>query len=68
MWGERIDSLNIFPTVFPRVAGMAEVLWTSDKFPKLPVYATDRLNEWVCRANVRGISAAPVSPGFCDPL
>jgi len=68
MWGERINEANIMSTVFPRVAGMAELLWTEDSFPKLPVYAVERLSEWVCRMNLRGINAAPLGPGFCDPF
>jgi len=68
MWGERVDQANIIPMIFPRVAGMAELLWTSDTIPKLPIYARDRLSEWECRANWRGISAAPTDPGFCNPL
>ena len=62
MWGETVDASDIEQTVWPRLAAIAEKLWspradTSDARAALP-----RLEDFRCRVlNGRGIAAAPVN-------
>ena len=74
MWGETVDSSDIFATIWPRAAAAAERLWS-------PADLTDtdaallRLERFRCLLNTRGIGAAPTqsvngrdapyTPGSC---
>jgi hexosaminidase len=69
MWAEHVDYTNIQERVWPRASAIAEVLWSSKKFSKVPAAAEPRLHQWKCRMNRRGYNASPVGPGnFCNPL
>jgi hexosaminidase len=61
MWGETVDTSDIQQTVWPRLAAIAERLWsplasTSDAAEALP-----RIEYFRCLLNRRGIEAAPVN-------
>jgi len=75
MWGETVDGSDVQNTVWPRLAAIAERLWSprsvSDTTKALP-----RLEEFRCLLLKRGIAAAPVQnkdareappgPGSCS--
>jgi len=58
MWGETVDTSDLFATVWPRAAAVAERLWSSitvtDTTLAAPRYAWFR-----CLLNSRGIGAGP---------
>ena len=60
MWGEAVDASDLAQTVWPRLAAVAERLWsprnTNDTVSALP-----RIQAFRCLLNRRGISAAPVT-------
>ena len=60
MWGEHVDASDLAQTVWPRLAAVAERLWsprtTTDVQAALP-----RIQSFRCLLNRRGISAAPVT-------
>ena len=60
MWGEKVDASDLAQTVWPRLAAVAERLWsprtTTDVQAALP-----RIQSFRCLLNRRGISAAPVT-------
>ena len=66
MWGEHIDASNLIQTIFPRLAAIAEVLWSPQKPASLAadqgalaaVHA--RMRAFRCLLNARGVAAAPV--------
>ena len=75
LWGEKVDSSDLQQTAWPRLAAIAEKLWspraaTSDVSAQLP-----RMLDFRCLLNERGVAAAPVlnkmaregppSPGSC---
>ena len=59
MWGETVDDSDLFNTVWPRAAAVAERLWSpawaNNTFDFMP-----RLSNFRCLLNARGYSAAPV--------
>jgi hexosaminidase len=59
MWGESVDASDFAQTVWPRLAAVAERLWsprkTNDAAAALP-----RIQAFRCLLNKRGIAAAPV--------
>lgn len=66
MWGETVDGADLEPTVWPRLAAIAERLWS----PRLGGTATGtaaassaerRLLAYRCLLLARGVSAAPVN-------
>ena len=75
MWGETVDDSDLFNTVWPRAAAVAERLWS-------PVWANStgsflpRLVRFRCLLNMRGYGAAavhndlarsaPPGPGSCE--
>jgi len=60
MWGETVDASDLEQTVWPRMAAIAERLWspkdTTDADAALP-----RIEAFRCLLNSRGIAAAPVN-------
>jgi len=61
MWGETVDASDLQQTVWPRLAAIAERLWsplaqTSDVAAALP-----RIEYFRCLLNRRGVAAAPVN-------
>ena len=74
MWGETVDSSDFEPTVWPRMAAVAEQLWSdqsatdcaadeaesgcADCFPLDSAFP--RLSSFRCLLNRRGVNAAPV--------
>jgi len=58
MWGETVDSSDIFQTIWPRAAAAAERLWSSPSVNDTNA-AQPRLAEFRCMLNRRGFSAAP---------
>lgn len=49
----------------PKASAMAERLWTNPTGPTSRVRVLDRLQEQRCRLLLRGIPAAPITPGYC---
>lgn len=65
MWSEVVNENNFISRVWPRASAVAERLWSS-ALAQDNNDAKRRLEEHVCRLNVRGIRAQPASsPGFC---
>lgn len=60
MWGETVDASDIQQTVWPRMAAIAERLW-SPRTLTSTVDAKDRIESFRCLLNRRGIGAAPVN-------
>jgi len=60
MWGETVDPSDIFNTIWPRAAAVAERLWSAasvvDTVSALPRYEFFR-----CLLTLRGINAAPAN-------
>ncbi|GLJ06940.1 hypothetical protein SUGI_0053400, partial [Cryptomeria japonica] len=75
MWGETVDPSDIEQTIWPRAAAAAERLWTSfDKIARDPTKVANRLANFRCLLNQRGVAAAPLNetgrgappnPGSC---
>jgi len=59
MWGETVDTSDIAQTVWPRLASIAERLWSPRSTTSLQD-AHPRLESLRCLLNRRGIAAAPV--------
>lgn len=57
-WGETVDTSDIFATVWPRAAAIAERLWSPRTITSIPA-AMDRFVSFRCVLNHRGIGAAP---------
>jgi hexosaminidase len=74
MWGETVDSSDIFNTIWPRAAAAAERLWSPADLVDTTAALT-RLERFRCLLNTRGIDAqptnsvngrdAPPAPGGC---
>lgn len=65
MWAEVVSDRNILQRIFPRSSAAAERLW-SPQHTRNFVEAQQRLEEHVCRMNLRGIPAQPANgPGIC---
>jgi hexosaminidase len=60
MWGETVDSSNIELTVWPRLAAIAERLW-SPRSVTSTASAHPRIQYFRCLLNERGVRAAPVN-------
>jgi len=70
MWGESIDSSNIFAVVWPRTAAAAERLWSYQVASEDSAVeaAFRRLRDFRCLLAERGIDAGPLnSPGPFQP-
>jgi hexosaminidase len=59
MWGETVDASDIFNTIWPRAAAVAERLWSPQEVNDTDA-ALPRLAWFRCLLNSRGIGAAPV--------
>ena len=61
MWGETVDTSDIVQTVWPRLAAIGEKLWS----PRLATVtwksALERLLDFRCLLEERGVAAAPVT-------
>ncbi|EKX37501.1 hypothetical protein GUITHDRAFT_78031 [Guillardia theta CCMP2712] len=55
MWGETVDASDLEQTVWPRMAALAEVLWSP-----APTGKRSRLKAFRCLLLQRGVRAAPV--------
>lgn len=60
MWGETVDGSDIEQTVWPRLAAIAEKLWTSRDQTKDVSAAAQRIRNFRCLLLQRGVAAAPV--------
>ena len=60
MWGEATDASNLLPKIWPRLAAVAERLWSPrSRSTNITEFGT-RLHEFRCLLLERGISAGPV--------
>ena len=60
MWGEKVDASDLAQTVWPRLAAIAERLW-SPRSRTDAKSALARIEAFRCLLNKRGVSAAPVN-------
>lgn len=60
MWGESVDASDIAQTVWPRLAAVAERLWSSRNTTNATT-ALPRIELFRCLLNRRGVWAAPVN-------
>ena len=62
MWGETVDASDLQQTVWPRLAAIAEKLWSPRAATTSSAAALPRIEEFRCKVlNGRGIAAAPVT-------
>eukprot|EP01116_Phalansterium_solitarium_P000396 TRINITY_DN10267_c0_g1_i1.p1 TRINITY_DN10267_c0_g1~~TRINITY_DN10267_c0_g1_i1.p1 ORF type:complete len:603 (+),score=139.14 TRINITY_DN10267_c0_g1_i1:123-1931(+) len=62
MWGEHTDSSTIEPYVWPRLAAIAERLWSPREINSTAA-AKPRLAAWRCHADRRGVAVTPMGAG-----
>eukprot|EP00463_Aulacantha_scolymantha_P006025 TRINITY_DN7541_c0_g1_i1.p1 TRINITY_DN7541_c0_g1~~TRINITY_DN7541_c0_g1_i1.p1 ORF type:complete len:79 (-),score=11.70 TRINITY_DN7541_c0_g1_i1:400-636(-) len=60
MWGETVDASDIEQTVWPRMAAIAERLW-STRDTISTTEALPRIEKFRCLLNRRGIASSPVN-------
>jgi len=60
MWGETVDASDIQQTVWPRLAAIAERLWSPREYNSTDT-ALPRIEYFRCLLNRRGIESAPVN-------
>ena len=60
MWGETVDTSDIGQTVWPRLASIAERLWSPRDIVGNITDALPRIEYFRCLLNRRGVRAAPV--------
>lgn len=75
MWGETVDASDLEATVWPRLAAIAEKLWSPRSKTVDPDQAESRILAFRCLLNERGVAAAPtrnaqarsapMGPGSC---
>jgi len=70
MWGERVDASNFMERVWPRASAVAEKLWSGSE-PQayrdiLSKTVNRRITAFRCLMVLRGVAAAPISPGVCQ--
>jgi len=58
MWGETVDTSDIQNTIWPRLAAIAERLWSPRNIND-PLQAESRYSAFRCLLNRRGVGAAP---------
>ena len=63
MWSEGVDAGDLFNTVWPRAAAVAEKLWSAWEVDDV-LAATPRYASFRCLLNSRGIGAAPHKNAF----
>mmetsp|Transcript_53564 Transcript_53564/g.116776 ORF Transcript_53564/g.116776 Transcript_53564/m.116776 type:complete len:611 (+) Transcript_53564:72-1904(+) len=78
MWGETVDASDLEQTVWPRLAAVAEKLWSAEAHTRdvSAQHVEQRLLRFRCLLNERGVRAAPVrntkareappGPGACE--
>eukprot|EP00978_Attheya_sp_CCMP212_P049145 scaffold622956_cov67-Attheya_sp.AAC.1 len=59
MWGERVDASDLDSTVWPRLAAIAERLWSPQQIRNVTT-ALPRIETFRCLLLERGVAAAPV--------
>jgi len=62
MWGETVDISDLESTVWPRMAAIAERLWSPMEVSSVDS-AKSRLTHFRCLLNARGVRSAPVTYG-----
>merc|ERR1712048_1313822 len=60
MWGETVDGSDFEQTVWPRLAAIAEKLWSSRSQTQDVAAAAQRIRDFRCLLLQRGVAAAPV--------
>lgn len=75
MWGESVDTSDFDSTVWPRLAAIAERLWSTEDQTSNSTAALARIHDFRCLLNERGVAAAavtnararagPPGPGSC---
>mmetsp|Transcript_71233 Transcript_71233/g.148955 ORF Transcript_71233/g.148955 Transcript_71233/m.148955 type:complete len:563 (-) Transcript_71233:343-2031(-) len=60
MWGETVDASDLQQTTFPRLAAIAERLWSPRNTTQDLSAAAERLRSFRCLLLERGIAAAPI--------
>ena len=60
MWGETVDTSDLQQTVWPRLAAIAERLWSPRELNST-TDARDRIRAFRCLLNRRAVAAAPPS-------
>lgn len=60
MWGETVDTSDVFNTIWPRLAAIGERLWSPQEYTDVDA-AAPRLAAFRCLLNRRGVPAAPVN-------
>jgi hexosaminidase len=60
MWGETVDGSDLQQTVWPRLAAIAEKLWSSRLQTQDVAAAAQRIRDFRCLLLQRGVAAAPV--------
>ena len=60
MWGETVDASDLEQTVWPRMAAIAERLWSERSVADV-AEAKPRLEVFRCLLESRGVAAAPVN-------
>ena len=61
MWGETVDTSDFDATVWPRLAAIAERLWSTEDNTNDSTAALPRIQDFRCLLNERGVAAAPVN-------
>lgn len=61
MWGETVDASDLENTVWPKLASIAEKLWSPRESTVKADLAHLRIERFRCLLNHRGVSAAPVN-------
>jgi len=61
MWGETVDASDFDNTVWPKMAAIAEKLWSPRDQTTNPANAALRIANFRCLLNARGVRAAPVN-------
>ena len=60
IWGEAVDATNFLPRVWPRLAAVAERLWSPKNVSSDDVDMGRRMHLHRCRMLARGLAASPV--------
>lgn len=61
MWGEHVDASDLENTVWPKLAAIGEKLWSPRAATTNADAALERIENFRCLLNHRGVSAAPVN-------
>ncbi len=67
MWGEHCDASNIEATIFPRLAAIAERLWSPQALLERGANSTrSRMRAFRCLLVQRGVASAPVGRDWAE--